>query len=222
MPFKLEIACFTLDSAVKASFAGADRIELCEDYDKGGVTPSKEIIKQAKKSITIPIHVIIRPRGGDFFYSESEIQQMENDVAFCKEQKIDGVVIGILNTNKTIDQKNCQRLISLARPMKITFHRAIDECRDMEREMETLIELGIDYVLSSGGKNSVMEGLQTLKILQEKFKSKITIIPAGGIRSSNLESIIEETNCKEFHSAAIMGEFSVKEINGLKNIILSR
>jgi copper homeostasis protein len=202
----LEIACFNLHSALIAQASGADRIELCEDYEAGGLTPSHANIKEARKQIHIPLHVIIRPHKENFVYSPEQIDKMMQDILFCKEQKINGVVFGLLNKNNEIDKKFCKELILIARPMSVTFHRAIDVCNNLETSFEDLIESGIDRVLTSGGKNNCIEGLETLKSLQKTFGNKITIMPGGGIRSGNISEIVNATQAMEYHSAAIMLE----------------
>ncbi len=201
--YVLEIACFNLESCAIAQDAGADRIEFCADYSIGGVTPSHDDIIEARKLLNIPLHVIIRPRGGDFNYSQNEIELMKKDIEFCKKNNIDGVVLGVLNSEKSIDIKTNKELVELAKPMSVTFHRAIDECVDLEKAFEEIIELGFNKVLTSGGKQNAVEGIDKLKNCQEKFGEKITIIPGGGIRSNNIESILLKTKCYQFHSAAI-------------------
>lgn len=212
----LEIACFNLDSALIAQASGADRIELCENYSLGGITPTPSIILQAKKQITIPIHVIIRPRGGNFLYKESEISEMKKNILFCKENKVNGIVFGVLNSQNEIDLKICKELISLAKPMSVTFHRAIDSCHNIERSIEQLIELGVDRVLTSGGKGNCIDNLSTLKDLQAKLGTKIKIMPGGGIRSTNISEIAKITNTNEFHSAALLKGEAIANENEIK------
>ncbi len=218
----LEIACFNIESAITAQAAGANRIELCENYKEGGITPDENLILEARKQIHIPLHVIIRPRGGNFIYSTSEIQEMNKSILFCKQNRIDGVVFGILNKESKIDNTSCAEMIALAKPMHITFHRAIDECRDIKKEIQNLIDLGCNSVLSSGGRSSALEGVSLLKELRSDFGSKINIIPGGGIRSGNILQIIEIAKCNVFHSAALVKDsdiVSTDEIKALKNIL---
>ena len=218
----LEIACFNEESAIAAINAGAHRIELCEDYLSGGITPKEETIKRIRKQTSIPIHVIVRPRPGNFLYSESEIKSMKQTISFCKEHKIDGLVFGILNRENKIDKEKCIELLNISKGMCCTFHRAIDACKDLNEGIESLIDLGFQKVLTSGGAASVIEGLSELKALQKKYGKNITIIPGGGIRANNLSEIITETGCSEFHSAAIPKGFSnpsVKEIQEMLAIV---
>ena len=217
--YVLEIACFNVESCVIAQQAGADRIEFCADYNAGGVTPAPNDILETRKNLQIPLYVIIRPRGGDFVYSSDEIEMMKHEILFCKKHKIDGVVLGVLNSDKTIDLKTNKELAELAKPMSVTFHRAIDECVDIEKAFTEIIQLGFNKVLTSGGKQNAQEGIEVLKNCQTKFGEKITIIPGGGIRSNNIASIKNETQCYEFHSAALTdstGITNALEIRSLK------
>lgn len=215
----LEIACFSLESCLLAQQTGADRIEFCADYSVGGITPSKTDIIKAKETLNIPVHVIIRPRGGDFVYNEDELTQIKQDILFCKTHHIDGVVFGALTQNHQVDKAINKLLIELAGEVSTTFHRAIDECEDMDVAVNDLIGLGFSRVLTSGGKPSAVEGKEKLRSLQEKFGKKITIIPGGGIRSSNIESLINETGCFEFHSAALTNDKEKVSIEEVKNLL---
>ena len=199
----LEIACFNIESCLLAQKAGADRIEFCADYSVGGLTPNRADILKAKELLHIPLHVIIRPRGGNFDYSKAEIETIKNDILFCEKHHINGVVFGVLTQNKKISIIINKELIELAGNMSTTFHRAIDECADMIEAMNDIISLGFNRVLTSGGKSSALEGVAILKNCQNSFGKNIIIIPGGGIRSNNLAQIATQTNCKEFHSAAI-------------------
>jgi copper homeostasis protein len=213
----LEIACFNLESCLIAQKAGANRIEFCHDYSIGGITPSRQEILQARKQIHIPLHVIIRPRAGDYFYNEKEIDQMKLDIIFCKENKIDGVVFGILTKEKEIATENSE-LIALGKPMSCNFHRAIDECRDIFKSVEDLIKLGFDRTLTTGTKANALEGKEIIEQLQQTFGNKIKIMPGGGIRSANVSSLFR-TNCTEFHSAAITQESTRCDENEIKKLI---
>ena len=215
----LEIACFSVESCTIAQNAGADRIEFCANYSLGGITPTREDILKLRELIHIPLHVIIRPRGGNFVYSNEEINTMKTDILFCKENGINGVVFGILDSENNIDIKLNNELVELAKPMSITFHRAIDMCDDIEKAFTNIIALGFDNVLTSGGKQQAEDGIETIKNCQEKFGEKITIIPGGGIRSNNIERLAKETYCNEFHSAALNNQTQIinsDEINLLK------
>lgn len=216
--YLLEIACFNVESCPIAQQAGADRIEFCADYSSGGITPTQKDILEARKFVHIPFHVIIRPRGGNFVYNSEEIEIMKNNILFCKEHKIDGVVFGLLNSDNTINLKANKELVELSKPMAITFHRAIDICVDIEKAMGEIIELGFNKVLTSGGKQNAVEGIDFLKNCQTKFGEKITIMPGGGIRSNNIESIAKETQCKEFHSAALVSGLDIANAEEIKSL----
>jgi len=217
----LEIACFNLESALLAESAGADRLELCENYKKGGLTPSHFLIHEACQKIKIPLHVIIRPRAGNFIYSDEEITKMREDILFCKENRLQGVVFGVLTNENKIDLSVCKSLIECARPMAVTFHRAIDACKDINSSCRDLINLGVDRVLTSGGSGNAADNIPSLIKLQEEFGKRIKIMPGGGIRSSNL-SELRKTNCTEFHSAAIINESEIcdsSEVKRLKKLL---
>jgi copper homeostasis protein len=217
----LEIACFNCESALIAQSAGADRIELCLNYKEGGISPPQELIKEVREKIQLPIHVMIRPRAGDFFYSKEEIEKMEQIILYCKNTRINGVVIGLLTKNKTIDVKACKNLTELSRPMSVTFHRAIDESMNIYDSIHNLINMGIERVLTSGGKSMALNAINQLTDLQNKFGSKINIMPAGGVRSSNLKQILS-SGCKEYHSAALIANTNLvdaEEIKKMKRIL---
>ncbi len=167
---------------------------------------------------------MIRPRGGDFVFTNEEKEKMKADVLFCKDQKIDGIVFGALTVEDHIDEVFCKEIIAMAYPLPVTFHRAIDHCLDLQKAFETLIQLRIDRVLTSGGQATALEGISILKTLQTTFGSKITIMPGGGIRSNNISQLIKKTGCKEFHSAAIIANSSLinsEEIEKMKVICIN-
>jgi copper homeostasis protein len=218
----LEIACFNIQSAHIAQWAGADRIEFCEDYTSGGVTPSFEKIVEARNEISIPIFVMIRPRGGNFIYSDSEFELMKQQVLFCKANKINGVVFGMLEANGNVDVKRCKELMTLAYPMHATFHRAFDEINTPFDAIETLIDCRFTRVLTSGQKKPVVYGTEIITSLIKKAKGRITIMPGGGIRNNNIAEIKQKTGATEFHSAALNTETLLAdetEIRKLKSII---
>ncbi len=219
----LEIACFNLESAIIAQEMGADRIELCANYKEGGVTPSFQTIQDVKSKLRIPVHVIIRPRGGSFEYSDDEMEMMKQSIRFCKEQNVNGIVFGCLTNQGLIDVKRCNELISIAKSMSLNFHRAIDECKNFEDSIQTLIDLGFHRVLTSGGKSSALLGKDNIKKIQFKFGNQIKIMPGGGIRSENLNDISLYTKCSEFHSAAFANNHEFcdsNEIKKMKQILL--
>jgi copper homeostasis protein len=202
MSYKLEVIGFTLESCLIAQQAGAHRIELCDNAAEGGTTASYGLIKAAREKLTIDLYPMIRPRGGDFLYSDEEFEIMCEDVKMCKSLMCDGVVLGLLNADGTVDKKRCGRIIELAYPMGVTFHRAFDRTRDAFEAMESLIELGVERILSSGLKPNVMEGKLMLKALIEKAADQIIIMPGAGVRSSNIHELASVTGAHEFHTSA--------------------
>lgn len=192
----------SLESAIAAQEGGADRLELCANLLEGGTTPSAGVIDLVCKHVTIPVMVMIRPRGGDFLYSNYEFEEMKRDVELTKQYNISGVVLGILNEDGTIDKRRTNELIQLARPLKITFHRAFDMTRDPFEALDDLIELGVERVLTSGQELTVVEGIGTIKKLVERGVNKIIIMPGGGVDENNAAEIISKCGVKEIHASA--------------------
>jgi copper homeostasis protein len=197
----LEIACFTLESAISAYRAGANRIEFCENPTGGGTTPSYGLLKQIRSNIPIPIFPIIRPREGDFLYTENEFIAIKYDILLCKSMGFDGVVFGLLNTNGSIDFGKTAKLVELAYPMEVTFHRAFDRCKDPFEALEQLINIGCQRILTSGQKPNAMLGFSLIQHLIKAAENRIIIMPGGGINSNNM-SQFKEVGATEFHAAA--------------------
>ena len=221
---KLEIACFNLESALVAAKSNTDRIELCADASSGGITPDFEDIKTLRKETDKEIMVMIRPRGGDFCYSDQEFEQMKSEIIMIKNFRIDGFVFGILNEDNEIDFERNQELIELAKPFPCTFHRAFDRTSDAEDSLQTVIDLGFKTILTSGLDSNVDYGKRELKNLVIKAENQITIMPGGGLRSTNIEEIDSYTNATYFHSSAMIddsGIANLEEINRLKSLINS-
>jgi copper homeostasis protein len=200
---KIEIACFNLESATLAQKAGADRVELCANVSVGGTTPSIEIIQQGREHLTIDIYVMIRPRGGNFVYSEAEFQQMKSEIENIKKLGVNGFVFGILNKDNTINIEQNNALIELATPFSCTFHRAFDAVSNYEQALEDVISCGFSTLLTSGTFSNVMEGKEVLKKLVEQAKNRIEIMPGGGLRSSNISELNQIVNANWYHSSAI-------------------
>ncbi|WP_421919223.1 copper homeostasis protein CutC [Marinifilum sp.] len=198
----LEICCYTVQSAIIAEQSGANRIELCAGVHEGGTTPSLAAIQMAKEQLSIPVHVIIRPRGADFCYSNLEFECIKKDIQACKEHGVEGVVSGILLPNGRIDIARTKELIALARPMSFTFHRAFDMLESYLESMEELIELGVDRILTSGGMQTAEEGIELLSQLVRKAKGRISIMPGSGVNDNNIKKLKEITGAKEFHCSA--------------------
>jgi len=198
----LEICVFNTATAVAAEQAGADRIELCENYANGGTTPSYGYLKTVREKIGIPVFPMIRPRGGDYFHTQDEIDIIRKDILLCKELGFDGVVFGLLNQDGTIDQENTARLVEAAYPLDVTFHRAFDRCKNPLEALETLIQCGCTRVLTSGQYPKVTEGLALVKTLAEQSNDRIIIMPGSGLNSSNVQDIIDTTGVTEVHTSA--------------------
>ncbi|AZA50909.1 copper homeostasis protein CutC [Chryseobacterium carnipullorum] len=217
---KIEIACFNPESAIIAFENGADRIELCDGLSEGGTTPDFETLKDLRAKINIPIFVMIRPRGGDFTYSNAEFEQMKTDLIYLKSLGVDGFVFGILDGNDEVNLVQNKTLVELANPLPCTFHRAFDRAKDLENALEKVIGCGFKTILTSGQKPNVSEGKENLKKLVELSAGRIGILVGGGLRSSNIKEIREFTNADYFHSSAITdgGAFaSADEVVALKN-----
>jgi copper homeostasis protein len=213
----LEVACFDLRSAVIAEEAGADRLELCTDYGIGGITPPDSAILSARQKIKIPLFVLIRPRGGDFLFNETEIARMERDIVFCRENGVDGIVTGVLNMRNQPDASVLEKFTGLSSPMPVTFHRAIDLCHEKDPAVEILINCGVQRVLTSGGPGDAAENVDEIKRLNHKFGSRIKIMPGGKVRSDNIIRLIQ-TGCTEFHSSAITGLDQLADRDEIKRI----
>ena len=217
---QLEIACFNLESALIAQQNGADRVELCAAIELGGTTPSIEMTQQARANLTIDLLVMIRPRGGNFVYSKAEFEQMKSDIQTLKKVNIDGFVFGILNEDNSINIAQNNELVNLAKPFPCTFHRAFDEVSDGLKSLEDVINCGFQTILTSGKKPNVVEGVNQLFALVQKANNIITIMPGGGLRSSNIGFIQQKTKANWFHSSAITDESktaAAEEIIALKS-----
>ena len=200
----LEIACFEITSAEIACESMADRIEFCDDFEKGGTTPDFYEFMHLKRHYQTPVYVMIRPKGGPFFYSDAEFIEMKTSIITFKEGGADGFVFGILTSNNEIDEARNKELIELAGETPCTFHRAFDRTADLEKSIQTLIKLGFKTVLTSGGKKSAMEGKEALKSLVQNYSDKIEILIGGGVRSENIEELKKFTGGTSFHSSAIL------------------
>jgi len=219
---KLEIIGFNIESCIAAQNGGADRIELCAGPGEGGTTPSYAFIKAAREKLQIDLYVMIRPRGGDFLYSDEDFEIMKNDVAICKQLGCDGIVTGILTTDGKVDKKRCKELIELAYPMEATFHRAFDRVADPFESLEDIIELGFERILTSGLKPKAIDSTQLLSQLIKQSDGRIIIMPGSGVNAENIISIAESTGAKEFHSSATFSKQSEMAFqNGAMNESLS-
>ncbi len=198
----VEICVDSAAGAWAAERGGADRVELCDNLLEGGTTPSAGCIRVARGNLKIGLQVIIRPRGGDFLYDETEMEVMRQDVLMAKELGADGVVIGCLTPQGDIDRARTRELIELARPMNVTFHRAFDMCRDARQGLEELIALGVNRVLTSGQESSCLEGIELIAALQTQAAGRIIVMPGGGITPRNIQRIVAGTGVSEVHLSA--------------------
>jgi copper homeostasis protein len=200
--FLLEACVDSVEAAVAAQAGGAGRVELCANLLEGGCTPSAGTIQLARDRLHIKLHVIIRPRGGDFCYSEAEFETMKLDIALSKQTGADGVVVGLLHPDGTVDAERTAELIALARPLSVTFHRAFDMTLDPYAALETLIDLGVDRILTTGQEASALEGLDLIADLTRRAGDRVIIMPgiSGAISERNLRRIIEATGIPEMHT----------------------
>ena len=213
-PLILEACVETIQQGLLAEKNHADRIEFCQRLDLGGVTPDHDLIRTAINKIKIPVKIMIRPRGGDFIYSNSEIDRMKSDIKYCKSIGVEEVVLGALNNDKEIDYSLTQHLAKLAIPMKVTFHKAIDEVSNYMNALKTLSSIqNIGSVLTSGTKENALAGKDYIKIASEEFSETLNIIAAGSITNTNLKKIHSELNMKEYHGKKIVGDLILKEYN---------
>lgn len=202
MAFELEICAYSVASCIAAENGGATRIELCMGKPEGGTTPSAGLIYTALKAVRIPIHVIIRPRGGDFCYSQLELAQMEYDIKLAKQLGAAGVVFGCLTPEGEYDHIANQRLLDAACGMQVTFHRAFDMCNDQIRTLNTIINAGgFTRILTSGGQENAIAGTDKIKTLVELAKDNIGIMVGCGITPNNIKTLAETTKATMFHGS---------------------
>ena len=199
--YVVEIVTSDLNSSLIAAEGGADRIELCDNLAVGGTTQSFGVIKACREKINIQLFPIIRPRGGDFVYSDEEYQVIIDDIKLCKQFNCDGVVFGLLKKDGSIDLERSKRLVDLAYPMEATFHRAFDRCNDPFKALEELIEIGFNRILTSGQQSTAPEGAALLKELIQKAEERIMIMPGSGVRKENIRSLADATGATELHSS---------------------
>lgn len=220
----LEIACFNLESALIAGKAGADRIELCSGLAEGGTTPDAETIRLAQEQLNVELFVMIRPRGGDFTYSADEFALMKKSIAQIKKMNVNGFVFGILTKNGNVNKEQNRELLDLASPYPCTFHRAFDKAADPFIALEDLIALGFTTVLTSGQQTDAVDGMSILSGLVKQADGRITVMPGGGIRSSNISVLKQKINAEFFHSSAILEkeQADAAEIKLLKEKLLEK
>jgi len=198
---KVEVCADSIDSALAAQSAGACRVEYCANLPEGGTTPSIGQIEIARKLLNIKLYVIIRPRGGDFFYNDTEFEIMKSDIHHCGKIGCDGVVIGMLHADGSVDKERCKELIDIAHnySMGVTFHRAFDHCRNLFEGMEAIIAMGCERILTSGGKDTAPEGASIIRQLIQQAGNRIVIMPGAGITAENAADLIKNTGATELH-----------------------
>ncbi len=202
MMYSLEVIAFTIESVLLAEGSGAYRIELCDNPAEGGTTPSYGMIKTARERSSLQLYPIIRPRGGDFLYSNEEFEVMKRDVQLCKELGCDGVVIGLLQLNGSIDNRRTAALVEAAYPLGVTFHRAFDRAANPFEALEDIIACGCERILTSGLKPTAPEGVETIAGLIRQAEDRIVIMPGSGVRAENIAALAKQTGATEFHSSA--------------------
>lgn len=198
--FLLEIAVDTVEAAVAAERGGGDRMELCGDLSVGGVTPDAALLRAVRERIQIPIFVMVRPRAGDFVYSAAEFEEMKESIDVAKDLGGDGLVLGILKPDTSVDIQRTRELVSLAKSLPVTFHRAFDETADLAQALEDVVQTGAARILTSGGASSALEGAESIGSLVNAAADRITIIPGAGINAANILGIAGVTHAREFHS----------------------
>jgi copper homeostasis protein len=202
---RIEICVDSVEGALAAEVGGADRVELCDNLMEGGTTPSLGCIRLLRAKLGIGLYVMIRPRGGDFLYSDVEVEVMRKDIQLAKEAGVDGVVFGCLTREGDIDVQRTEALLRLARPMKVTFHRAFDMCRDASAGLESLAGLGVDRLLTSGQEATCLEGSEMIAELVRQAAGRIVVMAGGGIAVRNVRRIVELTGVEEVHLSARHG-----------------
>lgn len=208
----LEVCCGNRQSAINAAAAGAQRIELCRDLSVGGLTPSHEDILYCKEHLPLQTFVLIRPRGGDFCYTDEEFDTILSDIAFCREHGIPGVVIGFLNEDLSVDVDKCRRALKEAGTMQVTFHRAFDRCKDWQVALEQIIDCGFHRILTSGQQPTAPQGADTLAAIVKQAQGRITILAGSGVGSDNVAELIHRTQVNEVHaSCKLNGDTSQTE-----------
>jgi copper homeostasis protein len=199
----LEICVTSLEYAIAAQRAGADRIELCSDLDCGGVTPSADLMKAIRAQLRIPIHVLIRPREGDFFYSAREFSTMRRQIQNAKDLNMDGIVLGVLDQDSQVDIARTRELVEFAHPLPVTFHRAFDETRCSQKSLEAVIHTGASRLLTSGCSPNAIKGLSTLTELVRQAEGRLSVMPGSGITPSNVVQVVRTTAAREIHGSML-------------------
>jgi copper homeostasis protein len=199
--FLFELCADSLEAAKTAQAGGADRLELCEDLAMSGVTPSDSLLVATLAAVSIPVHVLIRPRGGDFVYSGDELNLMRRQIESAKSAGAAGVAVGVLLPDGSVDVKRTCELVELARPMSVTFHRAFDETANLAEALEDVIRTGADCLLTSGGAANVLEGAEQIGRLQAQAGDRLEVMAGGGLRLSNLPEVVRRSRVTCLHGS---------------------
>jgi copper homeostasis protein len=225
--FSLEISVESIEAAMAAERGGASRIEFCSNAREGGTTPSDELLTVVRKRVSLPIFSMVRPRGGNFFYTEAEFEAMRRDVDAAKEIGVDGVVLGLLDVDGQIDVTRTKQLVERALPLPVTFHRAFDECVDLRRSLEDVIRTGAVRLLTSGGKRTAPEAFDELGDLVQIASGRIAVMPGSGLHAGNIREAVAKTGAREFHAglssvvADVSGNLAVfeREVRKLADVL---
>jgi copper homeostasis protein len=202
-PVLLEVCVETVTSAVAAERGGAHRVELCSNLAVEGVTPSLELIEQVRRRISIPLHVLIRPRAGGFLYTPPEFELMKSEIAHARQMGVNGVVFGILDAASQVDVSRTRELVERARPLAVTFHRAFDKSANLPSALEAVIQTGATRILTSGGARNADEGSDMLSQLVRRAAGRVSILACGTIRDSNVRKIVDATGVREVHASLL-------------------
>ncbi|KAJ9651647.1 hypothetical protein H2198_009090 [Neophaeococcomyces mojaviensis] len=225
----LEICANSYQSARNAQDGGAHRVELCQNLEQGGITPSYGLIKRCSGTLNIPVYVLIRPRPGNFVYSNDEFDIMLEDISMCRDLGVAGVVVGALHADNTIDIPQTRRMVEMAKPLHVTFHRAIEDCEDQRQAVEDVIDTGCSRILVSGMGNAIIEKLDSIGRMVEQAGNRIEIMPGGGVTSENVQQVLTHTGARSVHASAksrrpktntaMRSKFDVEEIESNKTLI---
>jgi copper homeostasis protein len=217
MTVLVEAAVESLDDALAAVAGGADRLELCENLDNGGTTPSAALVAAVRMQVELPLLVMIRPRGGGFVYSETELSRMYEDVAMARALGASGVVFGVLDSFDRLDLERTAALVEAAEGLPVTFHRAIDQVARRVAAMDALAALGVARVLTSGGAESASEGTDELRAMVERAGNRLKVVAGGGVRAANARTIVERSGVREVHARCAGDSARIRDIVGAVN-----
>jgi len=196
----LEISVESVESAVAAERGEAQRIETCCNAREGGTTPSGELLRAVRERVRLPILSMVRPRSGNFLYSDAEFRAMQSDIETAKQMRMDGVVLGLLHADGQVDVERTRQLVEQARPLEVTFHRAFDECADLREALEDVIKTGANRLLTSGGKRTAPEALEVLGDLVQVAGKRMIVMPGSGLHAGNIRETVEKTGAREYHA----------------------